>query len=964
MTPAGAIFGGWMVALAAAFCLLPSGQPIVQLAAGFSAIAAIAYGVRRNRATDKDPWSLLAAALASSALGVTAYAESSPRLHHLGAGLIIAAYPALAGVFWIFIRRRTGGVGDRAALLDALILTAGGAVLGWTFLLGPSAHEGDWLTFAYPAGDLLCLGMLLRLLTAAGRKVPATYLLGAGVLLMLTADVGAELSWLSGEVSGLGRFGLYAGAGLAALHPSMTTLSRPAERISGEASRRRIALLGLVAPAVLLGGDLTAGAVLGALMFVLVLARMAGIMANHRRALARERALRAASAALVSAADVEAVADAVRTAVADLLPAGIPHGVVLAMPFTQEGPLPAEAAAQAAVDRAAGTVARIVATRDVDWAVGVRLTHFSGTLRCPMVLRDRPTSAESLVGVLHVGAPDGELPGLQRAIEVLAGQAALALERIELGREVARRDSENYFRALVQNAADVILIVDEDESIRYASPSAVRVLGFDPLKEPLSAVLEPDGIVLEVHRDDLRDDPAVAGFVYTLRDVTEQRRLQDKLTHQAFHDAMTGLANRVLFNDRLEHALARGARDGSLVGVLFIDLDDFKLVNDTYGHAAGDALLTTVAKRIAGALRADDTAARLGGDEFAALIENVRDPAVVEETATRILAALAEPIVIDGEISVIAVASIGITTTPEASDADELLRQADLALYVAKGAGKNQWRRYQSHLHGAMVERLELRSALEHAVHEGHFLLNYQPIVDLATEQPLGFEALVRWYHPTNGVVSPAAFIAVAEESGLIVPIGRWVLQQALHTVAQWRQILPGDRQPYVSVNVSVRQFRESGFVDEILGALANAGVPPQALMLELTETLLAGEHETVWRDLAELRTHGVRVAIDDFGTGYSSLGYLRQRPVDVVKIDKMFIDDMAAGPQETALVAGIVNLAQSMNLTVIAEGIESSVHRDLLVSLGCPLGQGYLWSTPVDGTEALSQMVSTIVQV
>jgi diguanylate cyclase (GGDEF)-like protein/PAS domain S-box-containing protein len=535
----------------------------------------------------------------------------------------------------------------------------------------------------------------------------------------------------------------------------------------------------------------------------------------------------------------------------------------------------------------------------------------------------------------------------------------------------------------------VILIVDDVTDIRYASPSALRVFGGDPTGRALADVIHPadrerltqvlaavrggdnlqEGldfraagpaeVLLEMHCSDLRAEQTVAGLVLTLRDVTERRRLERELTHQAFHDSMTGLANRVLFHDRLEHALARGARDGSVVGVLFIDLDDFKIVNDTLGHAAGDQLLITVAHRIAGALRADDTAARLGGDEFAALVENVQDPGAVEETAERILAALADPVVLDDGGTLTAVASIGITTTPEADSADELLRQADLALYVAKGAGKNQWRRYQAHLHGAMVERLELRSALDHAVNEGHFLLAYQPIVDLGSDEPVGFEALVRWFHPTKGVVSPAEFIEVAEESGLIVPIGRWVLEQALHTVAQWRRLLPRTRQPYVSVNVSVRQFREGGFVEEILGALAYAEVPPQALMVELTETLLAGEHEPIWRDLAVLREHGVRVAIDDFGTGYSSLGYLRHRPIDVVKIDKMFIDDMVDSPQQLALVTGIVSLAQSLDLTVIAEGIESGTHRDLLARLGCPLGQGYFWSSPVDGTEALSQMTA-----
>jgi EAL domain-containing protein (putative c-di-GMP-specific phosphodiesterase class I) len=326
----------------------------------------------------------------------------------------------------------------------------------------------------------------------------------------------------------------------------------------------------------------------------------------------------------------------------------------------------------------------------------------------------------------------------------------------------------------------------------------------------------------------------------------------------------------------------------------------------------------------------------------------------VEETAARILAALAEPIHVDGEV-LYAVASIGITTTPEADTADELLRQADLALYVAKGAGKNRWRRYQSHLHGAMVERLELRSALEHAVTEGRFLVQYQPIVDLGTDRAVGFEALVRWQHPVRGVVAPDQFIEVAEESGLIVPIGRWVLDQALHTVAQWRRMLPSEHAPYVSVNVSVRQFRQSGFVDQVRASLEYAGVPAGALMLEITETLLMGDDERIWTDLAVLRELGVRIAIDDFGTGYSSLGYLRQRPIDVVKIDKSFIDDVVSDAQQHALVAGIISLAHTLNLTVIAEGIETGHHREALAGLGCPLGQGYFWSSPVGATEALT---------
>ncbi|WP_328461107.1 EAL domain-containing protein [Actinoplanes sp. NBC_00393] len=994
-----ALFGAWMAVLALVVALQPGLEIPLRLIAGGSTVAVMAVGIRRSRPDDVRPWWLLAAAVALSAAGGAASEAPSFITNWLlwlepaGTALLLLAYVILAVALAGFVSRRTNSARDHAGLLDALTVTSGVALLIWTFVIGPRVEGsvGDgWTGLAMPVADLLCLGLLIRLATMPGRLVAPGHWLGAGVFAMLVADVARQPV--------LGHLAFYAAAGLAALIPSMAELTRPSEVPPSETSRSRLALLAvaaLVAPTVLVAkmfrdgqvAGLTTVAALSMLMLLLVLARMAGIMTSHRQAMARERALRGASAALVSAVDAEAVGLAVRTAVAQLLPGDVPHGVVLAIAITQVEPQSPEAVAQAAVDRATGTAARLVTTRDVDWAVAVRLTQFTKTLRCPMVLIDRP-GGDPLVGVLHVGAPTWALLELQRSVEVLAGQVALALERIALGHEVARRNSETYFRTLIQNTADVILIVDEQDRIRYASPSAVGVFGGDPtgaelpevihpgernrLAEVLTAVRSGDQsqeqldfrargnrrteVLLELHCRDLRAEPTVAGLVITMRDVTEQRRLEQELIHQAFHDAMTGLANRVLFNDRLKHALARGARDGSVVGVLFIDLDDFKIVNDTLGHAVGDQLLIEVANRIAGALRADDTAARLGGDEFAALVENVNDPGAVEETANRILAALAPPIMTDAK-PLHAVASIGITTTPEANDADELLRQADLALYVAKGAGKNQWRRYQARLHNEMVERLELRSALDHAVNEGHFLLHYQPIVDLASGMAAGFEALVRWHHPKHGVITPDQFIEVAEESGLIVPMGRWVLEEALRTVAEWRRILPPGQAPYVSVNVSVRQFRESGFLDQVRNALQHTGVPPQGLMLEITETMLVKDDEQVWTNLATLREMGIRIAIDDFGTGYSSLAYLRQRPIDIVKIDKTFIDDMVTSQQPLALVSGIVSLAQSLGLTVVAEGIESTTHRELLVRMGCPLGQGYLFSSPLGPTEVLAWM-------
>jgi diguanylate cyclase (GGDEF)-like protein/PAS domain S-box-containing protein len=913
----------------------------------------------------------------------------------------LAVSPLVALVLLLFVRSRSGGARDRGGLLDASTFTAAVTLLTYTYVVGPrlaGVAPGDphtWVLLGYPVGGVLCLAMLTRLFTSSQRRAPVL-VLGGGVAAMILALAAQHVPVpvITGVPAAIGFFVLYAAAGCVALHPAMVQLTEPVVAPTVDLSRARLLLLAvasMVGPVLLVvrpgyaagaHGTMVLGGLSG-LTFLLVLGRLAGIVRNHRQAVAREVGLRVASAALVSAAGPDEVGDAVRRAVAQLLPPDVTHGVVLAMSIAQpEEPPSATTVAQAAEDRAAGTAARIVATRAVDWAVAVRLTQFHMVLRCPLVLLDRP-GGDPLVGVLHVGAPAWALLSLQGAVEVLASQVALALERIALSAEVNRRNSEAYFRTLVMHTADVILILDDDDRVSYASPSAAAVLGNDdPLGCALADFIHPvdrgrlaevlsrlrtDGgsrqgldmralgrrrtaVMLEMHCRDLRDDATVAGIVVTLRDVTERRQLERELTHQAFHDSLTGLANRVLFTDRLAHALARGARDDSVVGVLFIDLDDFKVVNDTLGHAIGDQLLVAVAERISGALRTDDTAARLGGDEFAALIENVRHPDAVEQTAERVLAALAEPFMLGGE-ALYAVASIGITMTPEADNADELLRQADLALYVAKGAGKGRWRRYQSDLHDAMVERLELRSALDHAVKEGHFLLHYQPIVDLATDEAIGFEALVRWYHPVRGTIAPDEFIEVAEESGLIVPIGRWVLEQALQTFGQWRRILEPGRLHYISVNVSVRQFRTPGFVEAVRSALRFADVPPQALMLEITETLLMRDDEQIWSDLAELRELGVRVAIDDFGTGYSSLGYLRQRPIDVVKIDKSFIDDMVESTQQRALVAGIVGLAK----TVVAEGIETTDHRDQLVALGCPLGQGYLFSRPVSATEALT---------
>ncbi|AGL17405.1 bifunctional diguanylate cyclase/phosphodiesterase [Actinoplanes sp. N902-109] len=568
---------------------------------------------------------------------------------------------------------------------------------------------------------------------------------------------------------------------------------------------------------------------------------------------------------------------------------------------------------------------------------------------------------------------------------VMARVGGLLTERVALASEITRRDSEAYFRTLIQSASDVILIVGEDDRIRYASPSAGTLLGHGDLTgEPVTLLVadvhhnqlrealavaragsvDTDALdftaVTAEHRllqvectiRDLRAESTVAGLVLTVRDVTERRQLENDLAHQAFHDGLTGLANRELFRNRLEYAYAGSVAAGRELGVVFVDLDDFKEVNDTLGHAIGDQLLIAVGRRITQAIGGPSTAARMGGDEFAALVEVGPGLPGAEEIAERVVAALLVPVELSdghgGTHVVSGAASVGVATSLDATSPTELLRHADLALYLAKGAGKGTWQRYRSDLHTAMVERLALRTALHEAVDAEQFVLQYQPIVDVSSQAVVGVEALVRWRHPEKGLLGPYHFIELAEENGAIVGIGEWVLRESLRQIARWHAEQPDATLRYISVNVSARQFRQPGFVDRVRAALTEAGARPEWLLLEITESLVLRDAEQVWADLEALRALGVRIAIDDFGTGYSSLSYLRQMPVDVLKIDKSFIDDIVASKQQRALVNAIVTLARNLDLTVVAEGIEDAGQHALLARMGCPYGQGYLFSKPV----------------
>ena len=420
-----------------------------------------------------------------------------------------------------------------------------------------------------------------------------------------------------------------------------------------------------------------------------------------------------------------------------------------------------------------------------------------------------------------------------------------------------------------------------------------------------------------------------------------------ELRHQSLHDALTGLPNRVLALDRAEQMLARARRQQIPVAALYLDIDGFKHVNDTFGHAAGDELLRTVATRLQGVVREGDTAARLSGDEFVVLVEGSALDAGPELVAERLLEVLRRPYEMEGQMvrQLSLTASIGIALGERASAA-ELLSDADVALYEAKAAGKNRYMLFRSSMQTAARDRLTLEMDLAEALEQHQLFLQYQPTFDLQSERVIGVEALIRWNHPTRGVISPIEFIPIAEESGLIVPIGRWVLQEACMQAAHWY----GDGHRIgMAVNVSGRQLDHDELIEDVRGALTESGLDPTTLTLEITETTLMRDAEATAKRLRSLKQLGVRIAIDDFGTGYSSLAYLRQFPVDALKIDRSFISGIAGSKGSAALIHTLVQLGKTLDIETLAEGIEEQSQLETLQREHCDHGQGFLFSRPLD---------------
>ncbi len=791
--------------------------------------------------------------------------------------LYLGVYVFTTAGLLLLVRHRNRGH-DWASLLDSLIVTIGLALLSWVFLISPYAHDAalalgtKLVSMAYPLGDILMLGVAVRMAVGGGRRSRSFYMLIGAIAAVLITDsvygwIQLHSSYTPGSLLDGGWIVYYVLFGAAALHPSMTTVS-----------------------------DATA----------------------PKTNLTPTRIIGISVAALIAP-------------------------VVEMLKFSARG----------------GSDAIVIGS-----------------------------AAIVLFGLVIV-----RMIGLARAQRVAAERESVLRE------SVLRTESEIRLSALVKHSSDVILVLASDTAVKYVSPSIRSVLGYEADdfvgRRLLEAVPEEDRALVQSalggllarttgsseafefrvrHRDgrlldteclltNLLQHSAVGGIVVNLRDVTERKRFEEQLTYQAFHDPVTGLANRALFRDRVEHALRRRGEKSRALAVLFLDLDDFKTINDRFGHAAGDRVLQTIAERARSALRESDTLARLGGDEFAVLLEDLTNESVVNEIVAQLLQIISAPVWVDDREASVG-CSIGIAVARSTGNAvpsatvDELLGNADAAMYQAKGADGNTFRHFTPEMHETVAEQLALRAELKAAIAADELTLAYQPIFRIGTGEIAGYEALLRWEHAVRGSVSPATFIPAAEDSGLIIPLGRWVLERACHD-AMGFQAEVSERGRTVSVNISAQQLQRAEIVEEVRDALHSSGLDPHCLMLEITESLMISDMELAIERLSALRELGVQVAIDDFGTGYSSLSYILQLPIDVLKVDKRFIDTIDGDDVESRLTAAIIGLARLLDLRCIAEGVERPEQHERLKELGCDYAQGFLLARPMSAG-ALQELLAT----
>jgi diguanylate cyclase (GGDEF)-like protein/PAS domain S-box-containing protein len=1006
-----------------------------------SAVLAIAGGLWLHRSRHRLPWAIMALGVFAACAGDTTWAiyenvwGIEAPFPSLADAFYLTSYPVITLAVLLLTRLRTRS-SDLSGLIDAAIVSVGLGVLSWVFVMTPLITDPSLtllervISIAYPLMDVLLLTMTARLSLAPGPRSWSIGLLLIGIVCWFLGDTFYAVYILNGMYQtgvAIDAFWLvgFTAVGMSALHPSMRDLTTPADaRQDVQLRTYRIVLLmgaALLAPTTLLiqyllSQPINVPVIAGGsvVLFVLVLTRMdqliqmlATARVRLEHALERERIIRLAAADFVSATTREQIhAITLRAALA--LNGDTRLCSALLLVDVEHQPAVAGALGWNAGAYQSGTIDLQRVPAPVRTALLNRQTiqvalHATGaTIGYDLDLSPRtpnlccvPLTIQQRLGALLIVARHDALPAeAQAALATLGAKSALALESVLLAEDLFHRQSEERMAALVQNASDVIAIIDTRATVRYVSPSVRPILGYEPealLNTTVLALVHPDdtslvehvitalvqqpGATEQVqlrarHRDgawlhvetighNLLHDPAIRGIVLNTRDVTERKVFEQQLTHQAFHDALTGLPNRALFVDRLHQALARAARHQTTNAVLFLDLDRFKTVNDSLGHEVGDLLLVAATERILGCIRPEDTVARFGGDEFTILLEDVGDSTQAVRVAERILEALQRPLVI-AQHEIVVSASIGVVLSTSAdSQPSDVLRYADVAMYQAKHAGRARFALYDRSMNNAALENLTLEHDLRRAIERDELRLHYQPIVELATGRIAGMEALVRWQHPQRGMLSPAVFIPLAEETGLILSIGTWVIEEACRTMHQWHQRFTDGPAPAISVNLSARQFRQPNLAHHVAQALQRSGLAPQYLTLEITESVVMEDAATTIVTLHDLKALGIKLAIDDFGTGYSSLSYLKRFPVDTLKIDRSFLAGLGQNPEDTAIVEAVTNLAHALNLSVTAEGVETAEVRQFLCTLGSEQAQGYFFGRPLPA-DAATQLLAT----